>query len=367
METSVKACYIHIPFCSHICSYCDFCKLFYEEKIVDNYLLALEKEIEKKYRGEELETIYIGGGTPSSLNLKQLAFLFSIIEKLNMSPTCEFTIECNVENVDLDKLNLFRQHGVNRISLGVESFQDNLLKKLSRPYTKQDIFEAVSLIRSVGFSNLNVDLMYALPGESLEDLRMDIDGVLQLNVDHISTYSLMIEEHTSLYLQGVEPIDEELDEAMYHLICQVFAEHGFTHYEISNFAKEGKESRHNLTYWKNERYYGFGLGASGFVDDIRYTNTRSIGKYCEGEFLGFSEKLSDKTMRENELILGLRTSLGIDKQKFIRRYGKDLKEFFSLDQLLEKKWIVEEVDKYYIPEDKWYVSNEILLYFIGEK
>lgn len=367
MEKKVKSCYIHIPFCSHICSYCDFCKLLYEEKVVDNYLFALEKEIEENYHGEELETIYIGGGTPSSLTLKQLEFLFSLIDKLNRSPNYEFTIECNVENINLDKLTLFYQHGVNRISLGVESFQDNLLKRLFRPYTKQDIIEAVSLIRSVGFLNLNVDLMYALPGESLEDLKGDLTEILRLDVDHISTYSLMIEEHTFLYLQKVKPIAEELDEAMYQLINQVLAEQGFIHYEISNFAKKGKESRHNLTYWLNEAYYGFGLGASGFLGDVRYTNTKSIGKYGEGKFLSYSEKLSDKTMRENELILGLRTYLGINKKKFIERYGKDLKEFYSIDKLLEKKWIIEEVDKYYIPEDKWYVSNEILLYFIGEK
>lgn len=367
MDTSVKACYIHIPFCSHICSYCDFCKLFYDEKIVDRYLLSLEKEIEKNYCGEVLSTIYLGGGTPSSLTLRQLEKLFSIIENLNRSSNCEFTVECNVENITKDKLALFRQHGINRISLGVESFQTDLLKELSRPYTRQDIIDVVSLIRSFGFSNLNIDLMYALPNETLDDLQRDLEEILSLNVDHISTYSLMIEEHTRLYLQKVQPIDEELDEAMYHRLSQVLEKNGFIHYEISNFAKEDKESRHNLTYWQNERYYGFGLGASGFLEDVRYTNTRSINQYLLGNFLGFSEELSTQTMRENEIILGLRTKWGIDKQKFIQRYGQDVKEIYSIDKLLEKKWIIEEVDRYRIPEDKWYVSNEILLYFIGEK
>ena len=367
MDTSVKSCYIHIPFCSHICSYCDFCKLFYDEKIVNHYLLALEKEIEKNYRGEVLETIYLGGGTPSSLTLRQLEKLFSIIEKLNRSANCEFTIECNVENITKDKLALFHRYGINRISLGVESFQDDLLKELSRPYTRQDIIDVVSSIRSFGFSNLNIDLMYALPNETLDDLQKDLEEALSLNVDHISTYSLMIEEHTSLYLQKVQPIDEELDEAMYNRLSQLLEKNGFIHYEISNFAKENKESRHNLTYWQNERYYGFGLGASGFLEDVRYTNTRSINQYLLGKFLGFSEKLSTQTMRENEIILGLRTKWGINKQKFIFRYGKDVKEIYSIDKKKKKKWIIEEVDRYRIPKDKWYVSNEILLYFIGEK
>ncbi len=367
MDQEVKACYIHIPFCSHICSYCDFCKFLYEEKIVDQYLLALEKELTSSYRGEVLDTIYIGGGTPSSLTVDQLSRLFSILGLLKKAENCEFTIECNVENIEPEKLSLFKKQGINRISLGVESFQDHLLKKLSRPYTRKEIIETVQQIRSFGFTNLNIDLIYALPGESIEDLRKDLKEALSLDVEHISTYSLMIEEHTVFYLQGVKEVSEEMDEEMYKLISQTLKEHGFIHYEISNFAKKGYSSRHNLTYWKNEHYYGFGVGASGFLGDIRYTNTMSLGKYCRYEYPGTEEKLTTTTMVENEIILSLRTTEGINKQKFIERYGKDPKELYPIEELLEKKWIIEEVDRYRIPEDKWYVSNEILLYFIGEK
>ena len=194
----VKSCYIHIPFCKKICSYCDFCKIFYNEQLVDKYLISLEKEIDSLYKNEILDTIYIGGGTPSSLNLNQLEKLFSIIDKLNKSKTIEYTIECNFETMSKEKLELFKKYGINRLSFGIESINEDNQKLLERENKEEEITNIIKTAKSLGFNNINVDLMYALPNETLEVLNKDIDFVLSLDIEHISTYSLIIEEHTKL-------------------------------------------------------------------------------------------------------------------------------------------------------------------------
>ena len=362
----VESCYIHIPFCSHICSYCDFSKMYYHENWCKRYLIALEKEIDLYYQGEELSTIYIGGGTPSSLSLSELEQLFLILRKLKRKKDCEFTIECNVENITKEKLEFFLKEGVNRISIGVQSSHTKILKYLERPYTKEEIISVISLVKQVGFSNINVDLMYAIPIEREEDLEEDIIFFLNLDVPHISTYSLMIEDHTKLKNQNVKPISEETDFRMYHTIHQRLTSYGYKHYEISNFAKEGYASRHNLTYWRNQEYYGFGLGASGFVRNVRYENTKSFQEYERETYRKEEDTLSRQLDMENEIMLGLRTIEGISKEEFLKKYGCDLKGKYQIQDLLEKGYLKETNSSYYIPFSYWYLSNEIMLRFIGE-
>ena len=267
--------YIHIPFCNSICSYCDFCKFLYNKKWVDNYLNALQKEINKNYKNELVRTIYIGGGTPSSLNIGELNKLFDIIKIFKKDKKIEFTFECNIEDINEPKLELLKNNGVNRISIGVESFNDKYLKFLGRNYKSKDIMNRIDLVKKY-FDNINIDLIYALPNQTLEELESDIDKFLSLDIDHISTYSLIIEPNTKLYINKTKNIDEEKDFEMYNLICNKLKNKGYNHYEISNFSKESFESKHNLIYWNNLEYYGFGAGASGYINNIRYDNTRNL-------------------------------------------------------------------------------------------
>lgn len=362
----VKSCYVHLPFCTHLCSYCDFAKFYYNSTWANQYLDALEKEIEENYRGETLETIYVGGGTPSSLSYSQLEKLFQILGRLKFASSFEFTVECNVENLTEEKLRLMMQYGVNRLSIGVESSHPDRLQFLGRPYTKEDIQETIQLAKKVGFSNLNVDLIYALPGEDKKELEEDLSFLLSLDVSHLSTYSLMIQNNTKLSLQGYHEIDQDLDRTMYEIIHHRLTSSGYCHYEISNFAKPGYESKHNLVYWRNEEYYGFGLGASGYLSSVRYTNTRSLTEYIKKNFHREREKITPQLDRENEIMLGFRMREGVNKERFQKKFGKDLKELYA-DLPIWKEAVIEETTtSYRVPYSYWYVLDEILVYFIEE-
>ena len=364
----MKNCYIHIPFCSKICSYCDFCKMFYNKKFVSDYLEALDREIYDVYRGEELETIYIGGGTPSSLDISELKKLFSTLEMFNCSKNLEFTIECNIENTDEEKIKLFSEVGINRISFGVESFNKKNLSLLERESSYEKVVELVKLCRKYGINNINVDLMYALPDEDIEVLRKDLEMIFSLDVEHISTYSLIIEYHTKLSINGIKNISEDLDSEMYDVICNEMKNHGYSHYEISNFCKKGYESRHNLCYWNNKSYYGFGLGASGYIDNRRYSNTRSLNEYIDGNIILEEDYLTDDDIMEYEVILNLRKKEGISLNDFYSKYEVNFSDVFDYKYLVEKKLLILENNHLYIPEDKWYISNEIIVKLLeGEK
>ena len=196
----MKSVYIHIPFCHDICSYCDFCKMKYKKDWADEYLESLKYEIKNKYNGEKVSTLYIGGGTPNVLDIDELNKLFEIINLFDLSELEEFTIECNIESLTNEKLILFKKNGINRLSVGVQTFNDKYIKLLNRNHTKEEVFEKIEMAKMIGFNNINVDLMYALPNETIEDLEYDVDNILRLNVEHISCYSLMIEPNTKFCL-----------------------------------------------------------------------------------------------------------------------------------------------------------------------
>ena len=237
---------------------------------------ALRKEIESSYDGERIKSLYIGGGTPSCLSRKERIRLLRTLEIFNRDPDCEYTIEVNPRDIDDEFLDDIIEYGINRVSIGIESFDSNNLNILERECEYSDIEEKLKKMRLRGLTNINLDLMYAIPGEKLNALKKDINKLLKLNPTHISTYSLIIEEHTKMKINGEEYINEELDFKMYNTICKQLKKSGYDHYEVSNFAKPGYKSIHNLNYWNNGEYYGFGLGASGYKDGFRYTNTRSI-------------------------------------------------------------------------------------------
>jgi len=362
----IKYCYIHIPFCSKICSYCDFCKMLNYDKFIDSYLDALEEEIKTIYKGDTLDTIYIGGGTPSSLNINQLKRLFEILKIFKKSKNIEITIEGNFESTDIDKLKLYKEYGVNRLSFGIETINNKYLSYLNRSLDLKEVEEILENARELGFNNINVDLMYALKDESIKDLEIDLDYILSLDVEHISTYSLIIEDHTILGINNEENINTDLDDDMYKLICSKLKDNNYTHYEISNFCKEGYESRHNNSYWANENYYGFGLGASSYIENRRTTNTRSLNHYKEKKYPKEIEYLDINSMMEYEVILNLRRNTGIDLNLFKQKYNKELKDVYNYNKLLDLGLLKLDNNHLYIPEDKWYISNYILTCILGD-
>ncbi len=356
--------YVHIPFCKHICSYCDFCKMFYDETMVNAYLEALDKEIQERYDGEVLKTVYVGGGTPSILKGYQLDKLFNILKKLKRNGEYEFTFECNVSDIDEELLNILKNNGVNRLSIGVETINEKFYKFLNRYNDKEEVMTRITLAKKY-FDNINIDLMYAFPGEAIADLDTDLSFFKDLDVPHISIYSLIIEKNTKLYIDNVQPIDEELDAAMYYHIIKYLKALGYDHYEISNFAKKGYESRHNLTYWNNEEYYGFGLSSGGYVSKKRYTNTRSLNNYLKGKYILEEEVMDVQTDMENEMILGLRKMKGINKDTFFRKFNSHVEDNFDIMELVKKNLLIDDNGYIYIKEDKLYLSNQILVNFIG--
>ncbi|MDD4036578.1 MAG: radical SAM family heme chaperone HemW [Bacilli bacterium] len=356
--------YIHIPFCNNICSYCDFSKVYYNEELVDKYLEALKKEVNKDYKGEVIKTIYIGGGTPSSLSIKQLNTLFSIIKIFKLANKIEFTIECNPESMTKEKLSLFKHNKVNRLSIGVQTFNKSHLKLLNRVHTKKQVKELIKDAKEIGIANINIDLIYGLSNQTIKEVEDDIDAILKLDVTHISTYSLIIEENTKLYINNVKNINEETEYEMYELIRKKLLENGFIHYEISNFSKEGYQSKHNLNYWNNNNYYGFGLGAHGYINNIRYENTRSLTKYIDNKYLYECHKLTKQEMMENEMILGLRKIKGVNKKEFKTKYKRNIKQVFNIDALIDSNDLIEDNENIYIPINRIYISNNILINFI---
>lgn len=360
----IKSCYIHIPFCKKICSYCDFCKNYYNELVVDNYLDNLKKEISKNYKNEVLDTLYIGGGTPSSLSKNNLNKLIYILKTFKLNQDYEYTFECNYEDINEELLDLLKNNKVNRISIGIQTFNDKFSKVLNRDINKKEMIEKINLTKKY-FSNINIDLMYALPGESINDLKMDLEIIKKLDVTHISTYALIIEDHTNLKLQNIKETCDDIQNKMYYLIVDYLKNNGYNHYELSNFAKENYESRHNLTYWNNDNYYGFGAGASGFIDNIRYDNTKSVFKYNAGITKVYEEKLSLNELMKDEVMLSLRKINGINKNVFYKKYNVLLEDAFDYKNLIRNNFLTETSKNVYINENELFVSNEIIIMFLN--
>ena len=360
----IKAVYIHIPFCNSICSYCDFCKVVYNHDWLKPYLERLESEIDNSYMGEEIETLYIGGGTPSCLSIEELKDLFKVIAKFKRREETEFTFECNISDIEEEKFRFLYEQGVNRLSIGIESFDKEKLEFMKRTSDFKDAKKKMVLLRNIGFSNINIDLMYAIPGETVKTLKKDLEKFLKLKPEHISTYSLIIEKNTLVGLNKIKPIEEEHDYKLYETICKTLKKAGFIHYEVSNFAKKGYESKHNLTYWNNEEYYGFGVGASGFVAAIRYENTKSLTEYLKGNFVSSKSLMSKVDNMENELILGFRKLEGINLEHFFDKYEENMQNIFPIKPLVKNGDLIYKDGYVYINPKKLYVMNEILLKLI---
>lgn len=352
--------YIHIPFCSNICSYCDFSKMYYNKKYVEKYLEVLEQEIKERYNGEIVKTLYIGGGTPTSLNIKELERLFKIINIFNLDKDCEFTIEANVENLDLEKIKLIAINKVNRVSLGVQTFNKDNLVYLNRKHAKEDVFNAIKLLKENNITNINIDIIYGIDND-IDKVKKDIEYFLKLDIPHISCYSLIIEDNTSLKNNNTNYIDEDIEYEMYKYIEDTLEKNNYIHYEISNYAKKGYESKHNLVYWNNEYYYGFGLSSVSFIDNYRITNTRNLTKYLNGDFIFYKDYEDIEMQIDNEIMLGLRKIEGINLTEFKNKYNNDLEDIYDIDNLLKDNYLIKENNYLKINKEYIYLSNWVLL------
>ncbi|HGD0741162.1 TPA: radical SAM family heme chaperone HemW [Streptococcus agalactiae] len=343
--------YVHIPFCTQICYYCDFSKVFIKNQPVDAYLQALIREF-RSYDITELRTLYIGGGTPTSISAVQLDYLLTeLIRDLNLNTLEEFTIEANPGDLTVDKIEMLQKSAVNRVSLGVQTFNDKHLKRIGRSHNEAQIYSTIDALKTAGFQNISIDLIYALPGQTMDDVRSNVAKALSLNIPHLSLYSLILEHHTvfmnKMRRGKLHLPTEDLEAEMFEYIISEMERNGFEHYEISNFTKPGFESRHNLMYWDNVEYYGVGAGASGYLDGIRYRNRGPIQHYLKGVSEGNArlseEVLSKNEMMEEELFLGLRKKEGVSIGKFEQKFGTSFeKRYGQIVQELQSDGLLKE-------------------------
>jgi len=330
MQKKPTSAYVHIPFCTQICYYCDFSKVFIKNQPVDSYLKHLLEEF-RSYDIQKLRTLYIGGGTPTALSAPQLEVLLDGLTKnLDLSALEELTIEANPGDLDADKIAVLKQSPVNRVSLGVQTFDNKMLKKIGRSHLEKDIYENIDRLKLAGFDNISIDLIYALPGQTMAQVKDNVAKAISLDIPHMSLYSLILENHTvfmNRMRRGKLPLPkEELEAEMFEYIIAELERAGFEHYEISNLPKPGFESRHNLMYWDNAEYYGIGAGASGYVDGIRYKNHGPIRHYLNAVETGDAriteEHLTQKEQMEEEMFLGLRKKSGVSMARFEEKFGR---------------------------------------------
>ena len=355
--------YIHIPFCHSICAYCDFPKVLYDKKYIKKYLDSLKQEILSRYQMEQVVSIYIGGGTPTSLDLEELRYLLEITKMFKVSSHLEFTIESNIECLTKEKIKLLKEFGVNRVSLGVQSFQKEVLDELHRHHTKGEVFQIVNHLKQEGISNISIDYIYGI-SPNIEKVQKDLTCFLELDIPHISCYSLIIEDGTLFGVQKRRYIDEDMEEEMYRYIEKFLEEHGYFHYELSNYTKPGCESIHNLNYWNNGDYYGFGMGAVSFLNHYRITNTKSLTSYIDGNYLLLKEYEDRKMRISNTFMLGFRKIQGINIRDFYEKYQQNILEIRPVVRLLQEKKLRLEDGQLFIAPDYIYLSNEILMLFV---
>lgn len=357
----VSSLYIHIPFCDNICNYCDFSKVLVRCFDQKQYIHCLIREIESyNIKNHSLKTIYIGGGTPSVLSLDNLETLLEFLDN-HFSGVEEFTLEANPESLSEDKISLLSKYHVNRVSLGVQTVSDDLLRKLNRKHTKKDVIHCVNLLRKHGINNINLDFIYGIPGSNRQDTIDDIELISDLNPEHISFYSLQIEEGTVFSIQKIQPYDDDKMREEYDFINQELTAKGYERYEVSNFSKKGFQSMHNKTYWKDRPYYGCGVSASGYLSNRRYTNTKSITHYLEGKTIQSEEILTEPEMEFEYLMLNLRLVEGFSILDFRERFRKNFLSSYKKEiETCNQDLIIEENNVRIKPE-KIYIMDSILL------
>lgn len=376
MQTKPTSAYVHIPFCTQICYYCDFSKVFIKNQPVDSYLEHLIEEYDS-YDIKKLRTLYIGGGTPTALSAPQLAFLLEkLTDKLDLSYLEELTIEANPGDLDEEKIAVLKDSPVNRVSLGVQTFNDRMLKQIGRSHSEKDIYENIANLKKAGFDNISIDLIYALPKQTMEDVKINVAKAIALDIPHMSLYSLILENHTvfmNRMRRGKLPLPkEDLEAEMFEYIIAELEKAGFEHYEISNFSKPGFESRHNLMYWDNAEYYGIGAGASGYVNGVRYKNHGPIRHYLQAVEAGNArvqeEVLTLKEQMEEEMFLGLRKKSGVSKKRFEEKFGLSFENQYGavVSELTEQGLLVADRDIVRMTKQGLFLGDTVAEKFILE-
>ncbi|MCW6655342.1 radical SAM family heme chaperone HemW [Aerococcaceae bacterium NML201296] len=373
------AVYIHIPFCKKICHYCAFNKYFYDGQPVDKYLVGLDTEMAlyEIPSTTVMDTIYVGGGTPSCLNREELTQLLQSIERrIAYNEQTEYTFEVNPGELTPEKCRLLRDYGVNRISMGVQTFNDKLLRAIGRNHRQHHIYQCIDWLRHAGFENLSIDLIFRLPGQTMADFDDSLTKALSLELPHYSLYSLIIENQTvfqQLMREGKLPLpSEDVDADMFQLAIDRLAEHGIHQYEVSNFAMAGYQSRHNLKYWQSTPYYGFGAGAHGFIHNTRYYNHGPVHHYLkqtgqQRKPIIDEMRLEQADLMEEYLFLALRMNRGFSLEAFAERFGmqamKLFGDFFAKQQ--EKELLVIEGDTVRLTTRGLFLADTVFRDLIG--
>lgn len=375
--------YIHIPFCVQKCAYCDFLSAPATLEVQEQYLHILMQEIRQKaaeYAADHIvKTVFIGGGTPTSVSADLLCEVLSAVrECFDVEPEAEISMECNPGTVNEEKLKKYRAAGINRLSIGLQSTQDSLLKKLGRIHTFQQFLETYQAARSVGFSNINIDLMSALPGQTLTDYEETLYKVLELKPEHISAYSLIVEEGTPFYDMELDLPDEDTERLMYERTETILQEQGYERYEISNYALPGRECRHNQVYWERGEYLGVGLGASSllrnmqnkelpYAAEMRTKNNSNLNSYLQGDFSSEEESvLTRREVMEEFFFLGLRQMKGVSLIRFAEEFGEDTVDWFeeAIGQSLQEGLLIQEGGRLYLSKKGIDVSNIVFARFL---
>lgn len=357
-----ESVYIHIPFCKSKCRYCSFVSIT-DTEMMESYVKALLQEIKKHYNSENLKTLYFGGGTPSLLPIDLVA---KILKEFNFSKDTEVTFEINPDDANFTYLKELKNLGVNRLSFGVQTFDDDILKLIGRRHSSKDVLKAVDNTHNAGFENISVDLIYGLPTQTMNILKNDLEAVKTLNIQHVSTYGLKIEPPSYFYNNPVKIPDDDTQADMYLGVNDFLENIGYKRYEISNFSKSGYESKHNLNYWNNLEYYGFGVAAHGYKDGIRYSNTSGIEKYIANPLKHENEHIvSTKEKLEEEIFLGFRKETGIDVTSINKNFNINFQEKYKdIIKKYSPKYLVKTNSGYKLTLDGVLLSNNILAEFI---
>lgn len=375
----VRGVYIHIPFCHQICNYCDFNKFYFHNQPVDEYIESLGKEMalwQDDLAKAKIETIFLGGGTPTALSLEQLERLLTLIHQyIPLEHVKEFSSEANPDELTLEKMQLMRKFGVNRLSMGVQTFNQDLLKILGRTHSNNHVYDVIQYAKQTEFPSISIDLMYGLPNQTMEQWKESLQEAFRLKIPHISAYSLLVEPKTIFYnllSKGKLSLPgEDLEAEMYGYLMDEMKRNGYKQYEISNFSYEGKASEHNLLYWNNDEYIGLGAGAHGYVNSIRYSNHGPLKKYMQQLEIGEKPVMMQKEVTyeekmEEEMFLGLRKNQGVSLSNFDKRYGKSLYEAYGneIEELLEKELLEIKNDYVFLTNRGRFVGNEVFQYFL---
>lgn len=372
--------YIHVPFCAQKCNYCDFNSFKIKGNDKQDYLYSIEKEMElytEEFKDKQFDSVFFGGGTPSILNIYELKRLLdSTFKYFNIKENAEISMECNPGTINKEKLIHMKKLGINRLSIGLQATQNHHLKYIGRIHSYEEFEKNYLEAREVGFDNINIDLMYALPNHKEEEWKLSLDKVISLNPEHISAYSLILEEGTKLYEMydndEFKLLDEDTDIKMYNYTINKLKENGYNQYEISNYSKKGKECKHNIIYWKCDNYLGLGPGASGYINNIRYSNIGNLDEYnsrvsqnikpIEEEII-----LSEKDKIEEFIFMGLRMNEGINLNIFKERFNTKFEDLYkeTMDKLIADKLMELHKDNLRLTQKGREISNTVFIEFIN--